>query len=235
MKYSLNLNSFIVNTFILTVFVLFSIESIAQEGLNAYDANGKRHGSWKGYYDNDSGSLKYEGTFEHGKETGLFKFYQPKQKNPVATRFFRPGSDTVEVKYLAQNGKTISEGKMMDRQRVGEWIYYHNNSDRIMMTEHYENDSLHGPKVTYFDNGNIAEKANYTHGKLQGEKIIYSEKGVVLEHLQYVNGELHGPARFYNGKGELLTEGNYKKDRHHGIWKYYENGKLKEEKDFSGH
>lgn len=206
----------------------------SQEEINSYNDQGERHGPWKGYYEEEPSQLKYEGTFDNGEEIGVFKFYQPGLKQPVATKTFRPASDTVEVKYLAQNGKIISEGNMLGQDRIGTWTYYHKNSDKVMMVENYKKGKLQGEKLTYYDNGQIAEKAKYENGKLQGERMLYSVKGVVLEHLTYDNGELHGPAKFYNGKGELMSEGNYKRDKHSGIWKYYENGSLKEEKDFSG-
>lgn len=206
--------------------------SVSQEVHNQYDKSGKRHGPWRGYYDDDKSKLRYEGEFEHGNEVGLFKFYEEGLKQPVATKLFDPTSSVVQVKYLTQAGKTISEGPIKDRMRTGTWKYYHKNSDKLMMIENYSEGQLHGEKIIYYDNGQIAEKANYEQGQLQGKKLLFSEKGVVLEDLQYVNGELHGPAKIYNGKGELMSEGNYKRDKHHGMWKYYEDGKLKETKEY---
>ncbi|GAB2774353.1 hypothetical protein GCM10010465_20790 [Actinomadura fibrosa] len=191
-----------------------------------------RNGYIKGYYDKDSTHLKYEGEFVHGKEKGLFKFYQRGHKNPVATKFFQPGSDTVVVTFLTQKGKIVSEGKMLGTERTGTWKYYHDDSDKLMMLENYKNGVLEGEKLVYYDNGTLAERSNYQKGLLHGQRFLYSVKGVVLEDLQYEDGELHGPAKFYNGKGELLSEGNYKRDKHFGIWRYYENGELKEEKSF---
>ena len=214
-------------------FLLLNFSVYAQEKLNQLDEDGRRHGPWKEYFDEDSGQLKFEGEFVHGKRTGLFRFYQEGLKNPAATMFFDPNSDTVEVKYLSQAGKTISEGQMLNQKRTGRWTYYHKNSDKIMMTENYVDGKLHGKQTTYYDTGKIAEEANYQEGLLQGERLLYSEKGVILEQLNYDRGELHGPAKFFNGKGELRSEGSYKRDKHHGTWKYYENGQLKEEKDYS--
>lgn len=205
----------------------------AQEQSNRIDSNGRRHGTWKVHFDNQPKQLKFEGKYDHGRKTGLFRYYQEGLKHPVATMDFKPGTDTVQVKYLSQAGKTISEGQMLNEKRIGTWKYYHNGSDKIMMIEHYKKGQLQGEKLTYYDTGKLAEKAEYIGGKLQGEKLLYSEKGVILEDLNYENGELHGPAKFYNGKGELLSEGNYKRDKHSGIWRYYENGKLKQEKNYN--
>ena len=221
-------------TVLFLCFLSFPGIALAQnDTINQVDKNGNRHGFWREYYDESSEMLKFEGEFSHGKESGLFKFYEQGLKQPTAIMEFSTLSDTVKGKFLTQQGKIVSEGHFVDQQRTGIWVYYHDGSDKILMTENYKNGVLHGIKKTYYPDGQLAEKANYLNGNLHGEWFMYSEDGVVLEHLTYDNGELHGPAKFYNGKGELVTEGNYKRDMHHGIWKYYQNGKLKEEKDYS--
>lgn len=219
--------------FSLLLFTGIQLQLHSQEQLNRKDANGNRHGAWKVHFEDHPNQIKFEGNYEHGQQIGLFKYYDEGLKHPVATMLFDPKSDTVEVKYLSQGGKIISEGQMVDKKRTGSWKYYHKDSDRLMMLEHYQNGLLQGEKLTYYDTCKLAEKAEYSQGELDGKKLLYSEKGVVLEDLSYENGELHGPAKFYNGKGELLGEGNYTRDKHSGIWRYYENGKLKEEKNYS--
>ena len=49
--------------------------AIAQDKLNQLDEKGAKHGVWKGYHA-ESKRLRYEGTFKHGKEVGVFKFYE---------------------------------------------------------------------------------------------------------------------------------------------------------------
>lgn len=207
--------------------------NIAAQENNQVDEDGKRHGAWRKTFEEDPSQVRYEGAFEHGKEIGMFKFYQLGFENPVATKLFSVDSDIAELKYYSQEGNVISEGQMKGDKRIGLWKYYHKNSEKIMMTENYESGILNGSQLTYFPNGNLAEKVILKDGKPEGEKFIYSENGIVLKHLNYKNGELHGPAKFYNGKAELLIDGQYKNDKHYGIWKYYENGTLKEEKNFS--
>jgi antitoxin component YwqK of YwqJK toxin-antitoxin module len=203
-----------------------------QKTLNQFDNQGNRHGKWIEYFNKNDKLPKFEGEFIHGKETGVFKFYQKGFKQPTAVMTFDPESDTVSAKYLSQNGKTISEGQIVEKKKIGLWTYFHKNRDKIMMTENYRDGKLHGLKRVFYEDGVLAEEANYNLGELHGNRKLYSVKGVVLEDLTYVNGELHGPAKFYNGKGELMSEGIYKNDKHHGTWRYYENGKLKEEKEY---
>ncbi|SOC81354.1 Antitoxin component YwqK of the YwqJK toxin-antitoxin module [Salinimicrobium sediminis] len=221
------------NLFFTISFLCSTLASTAQDSsINQYDQNGERHGEWKEYYDESNNLLKFEGEFVHGKEIGLFKFYQEGLKQPAAIMEFDPASDTVRGKYLTQKGKTISEGNLVNQQRTGLWTYYHKDSDEVMMIETYSNGKLSGTKKIFYPGGKLAEEANYVNGELHGPRKLFSVKGVVLEDLLYKNGELHGPAKFYNGKGELMSEGEYRNNKHSGIWKYFENGQLKEEKEF---
>lgn len=208
--------------------------SFAQD-INQFDVDGKRHGIWKKYY-NDTHIIRYEGEFNHGKEVGLFKYYTIERKKALltATKLFRTNDNIAEIKFLASNGKIISEGQMDGKTYIGTWKYYQKNTDALLTLEHYTNDGeLNGERFVYYPNGQIAEKQNYSHGKLEGPAIWYSVKNVVLKEMNYVTGELHGPAKFYNPKGELVSEGQYKRDKKDGLWKYYEGNELVNEKDFT--
>ena len=65
----------------ITVLLILVVSFIgnAQDKLNQFDDKGERHGTWKGYYD-DSKLLRYEGSFIHGKESGLFTYYANSDK-----------------------------------------------------------------------------------------------------------------------------------------------------------
>lgn len=215
-------------------FLMFTNFMLAQN-VNQFDANGKRHGVWKKTFE-DSDVLRYEGQFEHGKEIGLFKFYKNYKKKAIlsATKLFNNTNEIAEVKFLASNGKVVSEGKMNGKTYIGTWKYYHKNSDQLLTIENY-NDAgkLIGERLVFYPNGQVAEKQNYIDGKLHGESYWLSEKNVVLKTYIYDHDELHGEAKFYTPKGELVSEGQYKRGKKDGVWKYYENGKIIKEKDFT--
>ncbi|AXT19494.1 toxin-antitoxin system YwqK family antitoxin [Flavobacteriaceae bacterium AU392] len=220
--------------FILYITLLFVGIGNSQE-INQFDANGNRHGVWKKKFD-DTEQIRYEGEFNHGREIGLFKFYKLIKKKSVltATKEFNDSNLSAKVKFLSSKGKVISEGKMIGKTYVGDWIYYHNNSTKVMTSETYTNEGLlTGKRLVYYKTGQLAEEANYVNGKLEGVSKWISLKNVVLKEFIYENNELHGIAKYHNPKGELLAEGNYKRGKKVGIWKYYENGKLIEEKDFN--
>lgn len=214
-------------------FLLMYVANIGYgQKFNAFDAEGKRHGKWQKKYDN-SDQLRYEGTFEHGREIGEFKFYKPNSgKVPTATKMFSKNSDSVQVKYYTARGKVISEGDMIGKDRVGVWKYYHRGSTKVMMTEEYVLGKLNGEQKTYFENGQLTEKTIYENGERQGKRIVYSEKGIIIKEFTYENDQLHGVTKYYDANGNVQIEGNYKRDRKDGVWNYYENGKLVEQKRF---
>ena len=220
---------------VLIVMILMSGNLLGQS-LNGFDSDGKRHGKWKKNFEGTQ-VVRYEGTFSHGKEVGLFKFYKNIKGLPVltATRQFHEKDDLADVTFFASDGRVISEGLMRGKTYIGPWKYYHNNKAKQLMTlEHYNNKGeLDGKKFIYYPNGQIAEQTFYKANRLDGEALWYTEEGVLIKKYQYVLGELHGEAKFYDKAGILVAEGVYKKDKKHGIWKYYEEGKLKEEKDFT--
>ena len=53
-------------------FLVFTTTFFGQE-VNKVDAQGQKDGLWKGIYE-ESKRPRYEGTFEHGKEVGTFKY-----------------------------------------------------------------------------------------------------------------------------------------------------------------
>ena len=217
------------------VMVLLTVQIASAQTINQFDDNGKRHGNWLKTHDNTK-VMRYEGTFSHGKEVGLFKFYKNVNNKAVlsATRLFNNENSTTEVKFYTSNGKLISEDRMDGKTYIGTWKYYQKNSDNLLILEHFDDlGRLDGERFVYYDNGQIVEEQNYKAGKLHGVSKWYSEEQTVLKEFIYVNGELHGVSKFYNPKGDLIVEGPYKRGKKDGIWKYYEKGKLKEEKDFT--
>lgn len=223
------------NLFFLLFLTLFLTDAVAQDTKNQVDKDGERHGFWSVNFDKTD-QPRYEGTFEHGKEVGTFKFYKLDRNKSVlsATREFVPNSNDILVKFYSSKGKLISEGQMINKLFVGKWVYYHNKTNGIMTVEHYNDQGqLEGEKSVYYPNGQMAEQSHYVHGKLEGVSKVFSEKGVLIKEFTYKDDILHGMSKYYDADGTMLAEGAFKNDKKHGIWKYYEKGVLTEEKDFT--
>lgn len=211
------------------LFIFFGFSLYAQESINQMDSNGKRHGIWKKAYP-DSQQLRYEGTFDHGKEVGIFKFYcEECGKQPSVVSTFNEKDNSAWVQYFTIKGKLVSEGKMIDKEREGEWVAYHEKSKQVMSREFYKDGKLHGKQTTYYPDGKVTEEITYSNGIKEGENLYYSPEGVLIKKLQYRNDQLEGAAIYYDAFGVVVIEGNYKLGKKHGLWKYYKNGQLEME------
>ncbi|NND63859.1 MAG: hypothetical protein HKN48_11785 [Flavobacteriaceae bacterium] len=209
----------------------FGLSGFAQE-FNQFDENGKRHGVWKKKFPK-SDQLRYEGEFNHGKEVGTFKFYcEDCKTQPMVVKEFSKNDDISEVKYYTKKGKLVSEGKMEGKERIGEWVYYHEKANTVMTREFYSKGALDGKKSTYYLNNQLTEELNYKNGKREGPNNYYSPDGVLLKKLLYVNDNLHGPAEYYDANGNVTIKGQYLNGKKHGLWKYYKNGKVELEETY---
>ena len=218
------MNKIFIFSFIGIFFV--SLNGFGQNEINQFDAQGERHGVWQKTYPN-SNQLRYEGTFKHGKEIGVFKYYCESCKTqPSVIRTYKGDDGIAEVQYFTAKGKLVSEGKMKDKDRIGKWVYFQKKSGNVMTEEHYVNGKLNGKKITYFPNGKIAEEEHYSKGVAQGENNYYSPDGILLKKLKYNDGQLQGEALHYDAHGNLVIEGFYKEDKKYGLWKYYKNGEV---------
>ncbi len=205
---------------------------LAQTDFNKLDEKGKKHGVWKGYYP-ESKRLRYEGTFDHGKEVGIFKFYDDVKSQPViATREFNAKDNSVYTIFYNQSKNKVSEGKQVNKRNEGEWKYYHENLPDLMILENYKAGKLEGKRMVFYRGSgikgeeSIAEEANYSNGLKNGNYKKYTMKGIMLEDSNYKKGQLDGPAIFNDPLGNLVSKGNFKNGKKSGIWEFYEDGKL---------
>ena len=212
-----------------TLLAFLSLQTFAQE-INKMDEKGQRHGLWKGTYE-ASKRPRYEGTFDHGKETGTFKFFDDtKEVKVIATRDFSAKDGSTYTTFFFYLGNKVSEGKEVNKLYEGEWKYFHFESKEIMATENYAKGKLHGIKKVFYKNGKIAEETTYVNGVKNGVYKKYSEKGDVFEDAIYKNDQFEGPVVYNDGAGKTI-KGQFKDGKKSGIWKYYTNGKLTKEEN----
>jgi antitoxin component YwqK of YwqJK toxin-antitoxin module len=210
------------------IVLFFSLNIISAQEINKLDENGKKHGIWKGIYE-ESNRPRYEGAFDHGKEVGVFKFFDDTRAGTViATRDFNAKDGSCYTVFYNQNKSKVSEGKVVDKQFEGEWKYYHYNSDEIMTTEFYLKGKLDGVRKVFYKSGNIAEETNYKKGLKEGIYKKYLENGVVVEESNFKNNEYDGYAVFRSPDNKVASEGLFLNGKKAGIWKVMEKGKIKE-------
>lgn len=205
------------------LFLMVLGTNLSAQDINKNDASGKRHGQWKGAYET-SKKPRYEGTFDHGKELGTFKFYADDAKSSLmATRTFEADGSCYTIFYDPDENK-VSEGREVDHLQEGEWKYYHHKSKSLMSTEKYSKGKLTGMRKVFFKDGTIAEETIYVNGLKDGIYKKYNEKGKVLEEAIFSNGNYNGKATYRDVGGNIVSQGVYTDGLKTGIWKYYKNG-----------
>ena len=213
------------------VFLLGCQAVFSQTDSNPVDANGKKHGVWKGFYE-ESGRQRYEGAFDHGKEVGIFNFFDDtKAKSIIATRTFSSKDNSCYTVFYDQNKNIVSEGKEINKLRDGQWKYYHKSSKTIMTLENYRNGKLEGMRTVYYPSGKIVDETIYKNGLKEGVYKKYSENGIVLENSFFKNGEYEGEAIYKDPNDLVVAKGKFKNGKKVGKWQFFINGKLDSEEN----
>ncbi|MBX9887631.1 MAG: hypothetical protein K2Y30_06825 [Flavobacteriaceae bacterium] len=205
----------------------------AQSTINSLDVNGKKDGLWKGVY-TESKRPKYEGAFSHGKEIGLFKFFDDtKAGSLIATREFNADNLVAYTTFYDQKKNKVSEGKVINRLFEGEWRYYHQASTVTMTLENYSKGKLEGLRSVFYINGKIAEEQFYKNDQKNGSYKKYAENGIVLEESIYKNNQYDGVAIFRDPDGSMVSKGKFTNGKKTGLWSFFEKGKLVKEVNMS--
>jgi antitoxin component YwqK of YwqJK toxin-antitoxin module len=218
---------------LLTLLLLIPLVSHAQTDFNKLDSNGKKHGLWKGLY-TESKRPKYEGTFEHGKETGLFNFFDDtKAKTIIATREFNSKDNSAYTIFYDQKSNIVSEGKLLNKLFEGEWKYYHQDSKTTMTIENYSKGKLQGLRTVFYANGKVAEEIFYKNNVKEGLYKKFTENGILLEESNFKNDLYNGTAVFRDSNGDIASQGKFSKGKKVEIWQFYQKGKLLKEVNMS--
>jgi len=219
------------------IFVLFFLNVFciqAQNNYNKLDEKGKKHGLWKGIFE-DTKNPKYEGTFEHGKEVGVFTFFDnTKTKIVLATREFNPTDNSALTVFFDKNKNKVSEGKVLNKLYEGHWKYYHKASKSIMATENYSKGKLEGLRSVFYPSGKIAEEMIYLNNLKNGFYKRYTETGILIEESNYKNNLYDGLAIFRDAEdGTVVSKGKFVNGKKSGIWQFFEKGKMIKEVNMS--
>ncbi|WP_426485852.1 toxin-antitoxin system YwqK family antitoxin [Flavobacterium sp. 2] len=214
--------------------ILFLISSVAfSQDYNKVDSNGKKDGVWKGTYE-ISKRPRYEGTFDHGKETGIFKFFDDTKKGDViASRDFTANDGSSYTIFYDQNKNKVSEGKEIGKSREGEWKYYHKASKVVMTLENYKNGKLEGTRSVYYPDAKIAEEMTYKNGLKEGIYKKYGQNAILLEQSIFKDNLYNGDAIFYDSDGVMASKGKFLNGKKVGRWQFYLKGKLIKEVNMS--
>jgi len=202
----------------LLVTLLFVINGLYAQGVNQTDAQGRKHGVWKKTF--EDGTLRYKGTFDHGKEVGKFVFYFP-SGDIKAINMFRGKTGVAYSYQFGGDSVLAAEGKYINSKRDSVWTFY-NIQGNLIARESYEDNKKNGPSITYFPSGRKAEVTLYENGKKTGEWLQFYESGKPKAKGKYVDGKLQGEVLYYEPTGRIGAKGKYVKGLMDGNWYFFD-------------
>jgi len=222
------------NRFFLVIIFWVNFFTFAQSDNNKLDEKGNKHGLWKGYFA-ETKNLKYEGTFDHGQEVGVFTYYDnTKTKTIVATRAFNPKDNSAYTIFYDPLKNKVSEGKVLNKVYEGEWKYYHKASKSIMTIENYSKGKLEGLRSVFYPSGKIAEETLYKNNLKNGPYRRFTESGIIIEESNYKNNQFDGLAIFRDpDDGTIVSKGKFTDGKKTGIWQFFQQGKLVKEENMN--
>ena len=213
--------------------LLINTIAIAQTDFNKLDEKGLKHGLWKGFFE-ESKRLRYQGTFEHGSETGTFNYYDDTAAaSLIGVRVFNVKDKSVYTTFYDQKKNIVSEGKSVNKLKDGTWKYYHEAAKEIMTTEFYKQGKLDGVRTVFYKSGIIAEETIYKNGIKDGVYKKLTEKSILLETVNYKNNEYEGLAVYRDPENNIVSQGLYKNGKKIGIWKFFIDGKFVSQTNFN--
>lgn len=197
-----------------------------REVLNRYDAQGRKHGYWKEFYDNFE--LKSEIYYKHGLRDGYYKLYDEKGNLKKIAKYV---NDVEQI--------TDSETKPLQMQHE----YYPNG--RIKREASFRGGKPEGTWREFDENGNVISSQIYQNGRLVQSGIMDTDSTRRGEWVElYPDSTLRAQGLFINGKrsgewkfffpGEVLEQvGSYKDGKFDGTWFwYFPDGKIQKQEDF---
>jgi len=129
--------------------------------------------------------------------------------------------------YFSNLGQLQSEGLIKNDMMQGKWKFYRKEDNSLKQIVEYRNDTLHGIREDYWNNGKLKTMLNNEKGKQNGKAKHYYATGEIEETNFLKDGKLHGISiRSYpNGKLESICDYWLGESRDTCKY-YYKNGNL---------
>lgn len=206
----------------LSVFIVFlSFAAFGQ--YNHVDSKGLKQGEWKKTYDN--GKLRYTGTFKNDIPVGTFVYYFEREGGKMSEITYRGTSGIGYAKAYHTTGLIQAEGLYNKQLKDSTWTYY-SRKGLLTQREEYRVGVLHGSRVTYWENGKVAEIVDFENGEENGRWIRKWDDGKLRTKGTYENGDLEGECIYYDESGKMIAKGNYHHSKKHGKWFYFEDNNV---------
>ncbi len=209
---------------VIVLILIFIAQSVVAQSFNQTDAQGRKTGKWKKVYSN--GKTRYEGQFDKGMPVGTFKYYNADGKLTTILTYSEGGHFAVCKMYYVK-GKLQASGYYRDKKKDSVWLYYSEETQKVVAEEHYKNGVKNGPWRIFFDNGNLSSEVFWKDGKKDGPWKEFFQDGTPRLSANYKNDKLDGDYKIYNVGGRIIKKGKYVKGKADGEWiTYDDSGKI---------
>jgi antitoxin component YwqK of YwqJK toxin-antitoxin module len=197
-----------------------------REILNRFDAQGRKHGYWKEFYDNFE--LKSEIYYKHGLRNGYYKAYDEKGNLTVIKKYVNDVEEIIERETTPlqmqheyyPNGRVKREASFRGGKREGTWREFDENGN-VINSQIYQNGRL------------VQSGIMDTDGTRRGEWVELYPDSTLRSQGLFINGKRSGEWKFYFPGEHLEQVGRYKDGKLDGTWTWYDmSGKIQKQEDF---
>lgn len=205
----------------------FEYDGIYVDGYGKKNAENKKTGRWKFFYNNYA--LSAEGEFKNDLYVGKWIYYY--DDGSVKKIINRNEKGELEGEYISyfENGQVYEHFHYKADLLNGTARLYRANGSKKIEGE-FEEDKIKGDKRYYDEYNNLEESQPFENGKISGMLKTYNQEGKVIGEILYTNNEPNGIAKYYHANGKISSTGNFIMNKMDGTWKsYHENGELKSE------
>lgn len=165
-------------------------------GFSYYDANGRRHGLTRAYYDEALTKPLHATPFYEGKVHGIQTFWYE--------------NGNMEERFYYQQGNLQGSSQ----------TWYENG--QLAEECNFNNNLLDGSYKTWFNNGVPKSDGTYLNGKKEGTWTLWYGDGTKLAVHEYANDMYNGLGTTWHDNGVKASEGSYVNDHKTGTWTYWD-------------
>lgn len=178
------------------VMLVFIVKNQWLSAQNLRDEQGKKHGKWvikgkdrprSGY---DADVVIEEGTYDHGRKTGIWIKYNKDGKTIKLKGNYVNNRPKGNYTRYFKNGKIKESGTFGDESYTGTLIRYHENGKIAYQATFGTDGKETGTVKYYYENGNLEAEYGLKKGKVEGVYTQYNEDGSVKLSMKFSAGKV---------------------------------------------
>ena len=214
----------------------------SMESFNRLDSQGKKHGVWIVFRDDDHRLKLEEGPWRHGVRHGVFKLFDKRGNLTEMVQYangelLEAGEENVMLldirRTYHENGQVQSVGSYSDGKKQGVFRMYDAQGELIGGEVHEAGvlvatgmtdpaGDRQGEWTLFFPSGEIKAQGGYGNGKREGNWTFFYASGQTAQTGSYRNGELHGEWTWFYESGKVHRRERYRNGEKDGMFEEFD-------------